>query len=114
MSKIARFPGEHMGRCRSVSLDNLVWTVATGVGADIEEQTRQTLRNIGLNLEEAGSDKHRIVEATVYLTDMNNKKKMDKIWCEWIPDDAGPCRACVGTNLAPGDMIEIKLLAVKS
>ena len=114
MSKIARFPGAHRGRCKSVSFKKLVWTVATGAGADINEQTRKTLEQIDTNLQEAGSDKHHIIEATVYLTDMNNKRRMDKIWCEWIPDSEGPCRACVGTNLAPGDLIEIKLLAVKS
>jgi len=114
MNPIQRFPGAHEGRCRNVVLNNIIWTVATGSGSDIEEQTRRTLAQLDLNLEEAGSDKHHIIEATVYLTDMNNKAKMDRIWRKWIPDDAGPCRACVGTDLAPGDLIEIKLLAIQS
>jgi enamine deaminase RidA (YjgF/YER057c/UK114 family) len=53
------------------------------------------------------------VEALVYLTDMSTKAEMDAVWCDWIPDDAWPCRACVGTDLAPGNLVEIKVTAVK-
>jgi len=48
-----------------------------------------------------------------HLTDMSKKAEMDEVWCEWIPDDGWPCRACVGTTLAPGDLVEIKVTAVK-
>jgi len=48
-----------------------------------------------------------------HLTDMSKKAEMDEVWCEWIPDDGWPCRACVGTTLAPGDLVEIKMTAVK-
>lgn len=114
MTSIQRFPGSHEGRCKSVVMNDMIWTVATGSGTDIEEQTQRTLAQLDLNLEEAGSDKHHIIEATVYLTKMEYKARMDKVWCSWIPADAGPCRACVGTDLAPGDLVEIKLLAVQS
>ena len=33
---------------------------------------------------------------------------MDAVWCTWIPDDGWPCRACVGTELAPGDQIPVQ------
>lgn len=78
----------------------------------MREQTRAALARIEASLEEAGTDRHRIVEALVYLTDMSKKAEMDEVWCEWIPDDGWPCRACVGTTLAPGDLVEIKVTAV--
>jgi len=110
---ITRIPGHAKGRCRTVIADNLVWTVGTGSGANVAEQTRASLATIEANLLEAGTDKRHIVEAVVYLTDMSTKGEMDNVWCEWIPDDGWPCRACVGTDLAGDDLVEIKVTAVK-
>ncbi len=109
---ITRIKGAAKGRCKTVIHNGVVWTVATAKGASVADQTRAALEAIEANLKEAGSDKHRIVEALVYLTDMSNKAEMDEVWCDWIPDDGWPCRACVGTNLAPGNLIEIKVTAV--
>lgn len=113
MNDIVRSPGTARGRCRFVSRGDFVWTVGTGAGETVAEQTRNTLAAIDANLKHAGTDKHRILEATVYLTDMATKAEMDAVWCDWIPDDGWPCRACVGTDLAPGDLVEIKLLAAR-
>lgn len=111
MSDITRQPGGARGRCRYVAHGGLVWAVATGSGATVAEQTRTTLAALERNLVEAGSSKHRILDATVYLTDMATKAEMDAEWCAWIPDDGWPCRACVGSALAPGDLVEIKAVA---
>ena len=110
---ITRIPGAAEGRCKTVEHNGFVWTVATAKGATIAEQTRAALGQIDANLNDVGTDKHHIVEAIVYLPDMSRKAEMDAVWCEWIPDDGWPCRACVGTDLAPGDLVEIKVTAVK-
>ena len=110
---IKRIPGSARGRCKTVENDGFVWTVATASGNTVAEQTEAALAQIEASLEEVGTDKHHIVEALVYLTDMSRKAGMDEVWCAWIPDDGGPCRACVGTDLAPGDLVEIKVTAVK-
>ena len=111
--EITRIPGGAAGRCKTVVAGDLVWTVGTAAGATVAEQTRATLQAIEANLVEAGTDKRHIVEAVVYLTDMSKKTEMDNVWCEWIPDDGWPCRACVGTNLAAGDLVEVKVTAIK-
>lgn len=113
MSDIQRVPGTARGRCRFVVSNGLVWAVATaeGQGDTIADQTEATLKNLEKNLAEAGSGKDLILDATVYLTDMANKSAMDAVWCDWIPDGAWPCRACVGTDLAPGDLVEVKVTA---
>lgn len=115
MIEIQRTPGTAQGRCRTVSAGEFIWTVATagGQGDTVAEQTRATLAQLEANLLEAGSSKARIVEAVVYLTDMNGKADMDAVWCDWIPAEAWPNRACVGTALAPGDLVEIKVTALK-
>mgnify|MGYP002625902186 CR=1 FL=1 len=112
---ITRIKGDARGRAATVVHGNMVWTVATarGKGKTVGEQTEATLERLEANLKEAGTSKHRIVEAVVYLTDMSKKAEMDEVWCAWIPDDGWPNRACVGTSLAPGDLVEIKCTAVK-
>ncbi len=116
MTEIIRAPGGAKGRCRYVTSGDYVWAVATGQegGATVAEQTRATLEHLEANLIDAGSNKHRILEAVVYLTDMAKKAEMDEVWCDWIPDDGWPLRACVGTDLAPGDLVEIKVTALKA
>ena len=109
---INHIKGSAPGRCKTVSANGLTWTVATAVGKDITEQTKATLATIEANLKEAGTDKHHIVDAWIFLTDMANKDAMDKVWCDWIPDDGWPCRACVGTALAGDNLVEIKVTAV--
>ena len=55
----------------------LVYAVATGAGESVAEQTRATLAQIDRNLGDAGSDRTRILQATVYLRDMATKEEMD-------------------------------------
>ena len=112
MKDIERIKGSAEGRCKSVIANGMVWTVATAAGNSVTEQTRAALRAIEANLVEAGTDKTRIVDATIYLTDMATKTEMDAVWCAWIPEDGWPCRACVGTALAGNDQVEIKVTAV--
>ena len=111
MSDIQRIAGGARGRCKTVIANGMVWTVGTAPGKTVAEQTRHLLAALEANLAEAGSAPSQILEATVYLADMATKAEMDEVWCAWIPDDGWPCRACVGAALAPGDLVEIKLLA---
>ena len=92
----------------------MVWAVATagGQGRTVREQTVATLRALDSNLAAAGASKHSILDATVYLSDIATKAEMDAVWNEWIPAGAWPCRACVGVDLAPGDLVEIKVAAL--
>ena len=109
-----RIPGGAKGRCAAVVSGGLVYAVATDpVCADgIVEQTRNTLQELERVLTEAGSGKAGLVQATVYLSDISNKPDMDSVWCEWIgPEENWPQRACVGVELAAGDLIEVVVTA---
>ena len=92
----------------------MVWAVATagGEGQTVAQQTAATLRALESNLIAAGASKHTIVDATVYLSDIAKKAEMDTVWNDWIPPGAWPCRACVGVDLAPGDLVEVKVSAL--
>ena len=109
---IERIHGSAKGRSRATRHGGLVYAVATAPGADITEQTRNTLAALEKNLVDGGADKTRIVQATVYLTDIANKAEMDELWCEWIGGPENwPQRACVGTQLAGKTLVEIVAVA---
>ena len=112
---IERFAGSARGRNRAVAWDRLVFTVATAPSkAGIAVQTRETLARIDRNLADAGSDKTRLLSATVYITDMASKEAMDAEWNAWIGPDNWPQRACVQVGLAADTLVEITVVAVRS
>ena len=111
---IQRFPEGRKGRCGAVVSGGLVYAVATDpiCAEGIAEQTRNTLDDIERVLVKAGSAKTRLVQATVYLSDMSNKPEMDAVWCEWIgPEENWPQRACIGVELEDRYLIEVVVIA---
>lgn len=115
---IERIQGQYQGRNKAVAYKDLVFTVATASdeSLDFVEQLKQTLSTLDDNLKQMNSDKTKILSAQVYLSDMNNKKTMDAIWCDWIGDDQKnwPQRACLGVQLEGNIQVEITLTAVKN
>ena len=111
---IKRFPGNRTGRCGAVVYNGLVYAVATDTSSSngIEMQTRKALAELDSQLAEAGSGKSGLLQATVYLRNMDDKAAMDAVWCDWIGSQENwPQRACVGTDLAGNDLIEIVVTA---
>ncbi len=101
---------------RAVAYENLVFL--SGIVADdksqpMKEQTEQVLAKIDGWLAEAGTDKTRILSATVYLAEMDLKDEMNEAWMAWMDPDHPPARAAVGTRLTPGTLVEIMVSAAK-
>ena len=64
-------------------------------------------------LAELGSDKSKILEATIYLTDLANYDALNRAWDAWVPAGHAPARACVKADIAnPNWLVEIKLTAL--
>ncbi len=81
-----------------------------GIG-DIEVQTRQTLSNVEAVLVEGGANWGDVLKCNVYLKNMNDFQKMNKIFCEIFPDNP-PARTTVQTPMAEETMmIEIEAIA---
>jgi 2-iminobutanoate/2-iminopropanoate deaminase len=55
------------------------------VGATIQEQTRQCLRNIAAILEAAGSSLDKIASVTIVLADEEDFPGMNEEWLRWFP-----------------------------
>jgi len=64
-------------------------------GSGVYEQTRSILANIDRLLAAAGSDKSRLLSATIWLTDMNSFGDMNRAWEAWVVPGATPARATV-------------------
>jgi enamine deaminase RidA (YjgF/YER057c/UK114 family) len=112
---IQRFAGKIPSRSRAVAHDGLVYTVATAAekSPSLYEQTRQALAAIDKNLADAGSNKSRILRATVYITDMSKKSDMNRAWDEWVDMANPPQRACIGVALEGTDLVEILVIAAQ-
>jgi len=92
----------------------LAGQVAADTGADVAGQTTQILEKIDALLAEAGSDKTRILSATIWLADHRSFEAMNQVWDAWVPADAAPARACVESALAfPPYTVEIGVIAAR-
>ncbi len=111
---IDRITGAARGRSPAVRHNGTVYAVATAGSSStsVAEQTRLTLAALDQNLDAVGSDKTRLLQATVYLRDMSTKAEMDEVWCDWIGGSENrPQGACVGAALAGKDLVEIVVVA---
>jgi enamine deaminase RidA (YjgF/YER057c/UK114 family) len=86
---------------------------ADDINTGMEEQTRQICGKIEKLLVEAGSDKTKVVAATIYITDMPAKDAMNKAWTEWLPAEHLPARATIGVATLgdPRMVIEVVVTA---
>jgi enamine deaminase RidA (YjgF/YER057c/UK114 family) len=86
--------------------------VATSTDAGIAVQTTEVLASIERQLAEVGSDKSRLLMATIYLQDFADAPAFNAAWEAWLPAGCAPARACVRAELAhPGYRVEIALTA---
>jgi len=100
----------------TVTFEGLVFlagvTARTPEG-DIESQTRKVLEKIESLLAQAGSDKHHLLNANVWLSDMALFARMNAVWDAWV-SPTPPARATVEARLgAPDLLIEISIVAAK-
>ncbi|MCE9672213.1 RidA family protein [Myxococcus stipitatus] len=82
------------------------------VSYDIETQCHSVFRNVRYILEDAGSSWDRLVDVTVYLTDMKKDfPTYNRLWAEYFKDDP-PCRTTLEINRLPTPIaIELKCIA---
>ena len=88
---------------------------STGVmigNGNIEEETRQVLKNLIAVVEAAGGESSNVIRTTIYLTDLNDFAKVNAIYAETFGGSASPARACVEvSNLPKGGKIEVDCIA---
>ena len=83
-------------------------------GKSVGEQTKEILSAIDRLLAEAGSDRARILSATIYLADIGTFAEMNSVWDAWVSPGNTPARATVEVKLAAAKYnVEIMVTAAK-
>ncbi len=82
------------------------------VSYDIEKQCRSVFNNVRMILEDSGSGWDKIVDVTVFLTNMKDDfKTYNRVYAEYFKDNL-PCRTTVEINCLPTPIaIELKVIA---
>ena len=80
--------------------------------ATFEEQVRQTLENVKSVVEAAGLTMDHVVYTQVYLEDIHNFDRMNRIYSQYFPK-APPARATLGVAKLAGTPVEINAVAVR-
>jgi 2-aminomuconate deaminase len=81
---------------------------------DATAQTRAVIENIRAILRAAGADLEHVVDATVYLVDMDDYRAMNDVYNEYFDASTGPSRTTVAVRQLPHPnlLIEIKAVAL--
>ncbi len=88
--------------------------VADDVTKDVRGQTQQILGEIDRLLKLAGTDKTKVVSATIWVTDIRTRDAMNEAWTAWTGGENLPGRACIEAKLAdPRMLVEIAVVAAK-
>jgi len=83
-------------------------------GKSTAEQTKDILAQIDGFLAKAGTDKSKLLTATIWLQDIRTVDEMNKVWDAWVPQGCAPARACIEARLqSPAKMVEIRVTAAK-
>lgn len=83
-------------------------------GASIEEQTRQSLRNIEAVLKADRMGMANVVNTTVYLADLDDFARFNAAYAEFFGKGAPPARSTVEVARVPRDAkVEISAIAVR-
>jgi reactive intermediate/imine deaminase len=82
------------------------------IGHDIEVQTRAAIENVRVILEEGGSSLEKVLDVTVYLTDMQRDfARFNQVYGEYFGKNQ-PTRTTVGVESLPTPIsVELKVIA---
>ena len=84
-------------------------------GEGVTAQTEAVLASIERLLARTGSDKSRILSATIWLADMADFAEMNAVWDRWIDGKDPPARATGEARLATPDYrVEIIVVAARA
>ena len=92
----------------------LAGIVAKDLNKDAKGQTKEILAEIDRLLGKCGSNKSKILQAQIWVTDIRNRAPMNEEWTAWVDGKNLPGRACVEAKLAdPKALVEIMVIAAK-
>lgn len=110
---IKRIDPEHRMSEAVIHNDTVYYTsVPENLDDDAEAQTTNALTVIDALLTRVGSDKSRILDATIFLVNKEDFAAMNRAWDAWVSPDNAPVRCTVQAGLMnPKYLVEIKVVA---
>jgi enamine deaminase RidA (YjgF/YER057c/UK114 family) len=92
----------------------LAGIVAKNLKNDVKGQTEEVLAEIDRLLAKAGSNKSKILQATLWVPDIRLRGAVNEVYTKWVDPKNLPARACIEAKLAdPAALIEIMVTAAK-
>ena len=90
-------------------------TASPGAKGDVADQTLQALTRIDELLAKAGTDKSKLLSATIWLTDMANFAAHNDAWNSWVDQANPPARACLASPQLwrPNLLVEVMVTAFR-
>jgi enamine deaminase RidA (YjgF/YER057c/UK114 family) len=83
-------------------------------GESVTVQTQQVLAQIERLLAATGSEKSKILSATIWMADMADFAEMNAVWDKWVDGKDAPARATGEAKLATPDYkVEIIIVAAR-
>ena len=80
-------------------------------GESVTAQTQAVLASIEKLLAEVGSDKSKLLSATIWMADMTDFAEMNAVWDAWIDGKDAPARATGEAKLATPDY-KVEIIAI--
>ena len=82
------------------------------VGANIEEQATQVMKNISAILEANNVDFKNVIKTTCFLADMSDFDKFNEVYAKYFVSN--PARSCVAVKGLPKNVLcEVEVIAAK-
>lgn len=89
-------------------------TIADDLTLPMKKQTEQITAKLDRVLAAAGTSKHKLLTAQIYVTDFAAKNEMNEAWLAWLDPDILPARATIGVaELGAGVLIEVVVTAAE-
>ncbi|MDG1824345.1 MAG: RidA family protein [Flavobacteriaceae bacterium] len=84
------------------------------VNRDIETETNQVMKNLSEVLKAAGMDFVDVVKATIFLYDMGDFAKVNKVYGGYFDHKVAPARETVQVTALPKNVrVEISVIAIR-
>ena len=85
------------------------WATA---GQSIQAQAKEVFELVDIQLQNAGSDKSKILSLQIFLTDPQDYANMNKVFTQWIPNGSAPARNTICGVKFPNAQWSIEVVVV--
>ncbi|MFS2125840.1 RidA family protein [Pseudomonas sp. Pseusp97] len=87
--------------------------VADDTREDVRGQLRQVLATLDALMVEAAVGKERLTRVQIWIANYDDFDQVNEIYDAWLQGYPKPARACVGTDLGEGYLVEVQVFAVR-